>query len=342
MWNDIVKNNNIKTKLTNKQFLFFSYILSIIIVIIVYFTGGTSKVYSNLMYIPIAIVALTNGKKQGIIHAGLSGLSLGYFMPLDVALNISQDYINWILRLIIYLIIAFVIGSFSEYYKEEFEKSSKKDKEIVEAHMATIYSLVKISESRDGNTGEHIERVAVFSRILANKLRNILKYKDYINDEYIDDIFKASVLHDIGKVGIPDSILLKPGKLSTEEFEIMKTHTTIGANTLLEVKKIYPNNKFLEFGISITSCHHEKWDGTGYPCGILRENIPLSARIVTLIDVYDALRSKRVYKEAYSHKESLEIMKQGEGTHFDPEILNVFIENEVEFEKLFEKVKHNI
>lgn len=327
-----------KEQLRKEYYIVFSYFVSVIITIIVYLTGGTSQVYANLLYIPIAIVASTNGKKQGVIHAVISALLIGPFMPLDVASNLSQEPINWILRMIIYSTIAFVIGFFSDYYKLDFEKSSNKDKEIAEAHMATIYSLVKLSESRDKNTGAHIERVSAFCKLLANNLRNIPKYEEYINDDYVENIYKASALHDIGKVGISDIILLKPGKLSLEEFEIMKTHTTIGADTLLEVKKRYPDNKFLELGISIARFHHEKWDGTGYPHGILGINIPLSARIMALADVYDALRSKRVYKEAYSHEESVEIIKQGEGSRFDPEILNVFMENEVEFENIFEQL----
>ena len=338
MKNNILKNNIIKERVSNKQFLFVSYFLLIIITILVYFTGGTSKVYANLMYIPIVMIASTNGIKHSIIHAGLSGLALGYFMPLDVTLHIRQEPINWILRIIIYLIIAFVVGFFSEYSKEESETINQKEDDITKAQWATIYSLIKISEVRDHNTGKHIERVVALSRLLVEKLYHISKYKNYIDDEYINNISKASALHDIGKVAISDSILLKPGKLSKEEFEIMKTHTTIGTNVLLEVKEKYPENKFIELAISITNFHHEKWDGTGYPSGLSGENIPLSARIVSLVDVYDSLRSKRVYKKEYSHKESIEIIKQGEGTHFDPQILNVFISNEAEFKMLFDDI----
>lgn len=244
---------------------------------------------------------------------------------------------NYYKKLAIYATIAFVIGFFSDYFKQEFEKSNQKDKEILESQLATIYSLVKLAESRDDQTGAHIERVAAFCKLLANSLRKRPKYKDYITDDYVENIFKTSPLHDIGKVSIPDRILLKPGKLSSEEFEIMKTHTTIGANTLLEVKKRYPENKLLELGINITHFHHEKWDGTGYPQGLSGTEIPLSARIMALADVYDALRSKRVYKEAYSHKESLEIIKQGKGNFFDPEIVDAFIEIEAEFEATFDK-----
>lgn len=335
MWNYIFEIYSKKEKATKKYFLISSYFFSTIIVGIVYITGGTSRVYANLMYLPMAIVASTNGKKYGVIFAVINALLIGPFMPINVYLNISQKPINWITRLIIYSTIAFVIGFFSDYSKQQFEKITKKEKEISEAQMATIYALVKLSEFRDGDTAGHTERIAVFCKLLAGKLRNIAKYS-YIDEDYIENIYKGSLLHDIGKVGIPDRILLKPGKLSMEEFEMMKTHTTIGANTLLEVKKKYIDNKFLKFGIYIAHFHHEKWNGTGYPNGLSGENIPLPARIIAIADVYDALRSKRVYKEAYSHEKSLEIIKQGDGTHFDPVIVKVFVENEVEFKNAFE------
>ena len=203
--------------------------------------------------------------------------------------------------------------------------------------MATIYSLVKLSESRDCDIGAHAERVAVFCELLARYLRNIPRYKDYLNDDYINNLFKASPLHDIGKVGIPDDILLKQGKLTEEEFEVMKSHTTIGANTLKEIKKKFPDNKFLELGINITLYHHERWDGTGYPHGLSGEEIPLSARIMAIADAYEALRSKRVYKDAYTHEESLEIIKQGAGTFYDPEMVDILIQNQAEFKEAFEK-----
>lgn len=323
-------------KLNSKYFLNLGYLLSSFIATIVYLTGGTSKVYANLMYIPIAIVSSTQGKKQGIIHAVLSALLVGPFMPLDIDSNINQQSINWIMRIVIYSIIAWVIGFFADYHKEEFEKSVKKDQELSEAKMATIYSLVKLAESRDNSTGAHIERVALFTETLTDELRMLEKYKNYIDDDYVDNISKACTLHDIGKVGILDSILLKPGKLSQKEFEIMKTHTTIGAKTLLEVKKKYPDNKFLVLGINISNFHHEKWDGTGYPMGLRGEKIPLSARIMAIVDVYDALRSERIYKAAYSHEESLKIIEEGKGIYFDPEILEVFIKNEGKFKNIYD------
>lgn len=322
-------------KINSRYLLVLSYILSILITIIVYIAGGTNRVYTNLMYLPIAVVSSTNGRKHGIVHAVIDGLLVGPFMPLYVEQGIMQPHVNWILRLLTYVIIAFVIGIFADYYERELVKVKNRDHEIFEAQMATIFSLVKLSESRDHNTGEHISRVAELCRLLATKLKYIDKFSSYVTDDYIDYISQAAPLHDIGKVGIPDSILLKPGKLTPEEFEIMKTHTTIGENTLLEVKHRYPGYRFLELAVHITRYHHERWDGTGYPDGLSGEDIPLSARIMALADTYDALRSKRSYKDAFPHGESIEIIRQGVGSHYDPDIAGVFLESEKEIADLY-------
>ncbi|MCO7124450.1 HD domain-containing protein [Sporolactobacillus shoreicorticis] len=275
------------------------YFLSSLVALIVYLTGGTSNVYSNFMYLPIAIVSATHGKYQGIIHAAVNALLIGPLMPLDVSLRQSQPIENWLIRLTLYVIIAFVIGFFADYYKREFDRNLKNEKELYESQIATIYSLVRLLESRDMTSGFHVERVSSLCKLLAEYLHQLPQYKNVITDTFIDNLYKSSPLHDIGKVGIPDQILLKPGKLTTNEFDVMKTHAIIGANTLAQVQEKYTGNKFLKLGIKLTRSHHEKWDGTGYPDGLAGENIPLSARIVALADVYEALRSERVYKSAY-------------------------------------------
>jgi putative two-component system response regulator len=211
----------------------------------------------------------------------------------------------------------------------------EKTREISESQIATIYALVKLSEARDMDTGTHIDRVPEYCKYIAVRLKSRAKYKDYITDKYIENIYKASPLHDIGKVGISDAILLKPGRLTAEEFEIMKTHTTIGANTLDQVGKRYPNNQFIDMGTSIALYHHEKWDGSGYPHGLVGEEVPLSARIMAIADVYDAMRSKRVYKERYSHEKCVDIILEGSGFHFDPEIADIFSECEKEFDRIY-------
>jgi len=213
----------------------------------------------------------------------------------------------------------------------------EKVKEISESQMATIFALAKLAESRDEDTGNHLKRVQIFCKLLAEKLGEHPQYIGKMNPEFINSLELASPLHDIGKVGIRDAILLKPGKLLPEEFEEMKQHTTIGANTLEEVYQNYPNNYFIRTGIEIAQSHHEKWDGSGYPEGLRGDEIPLSARIMALVDVYDALRSKRIYKEAYSHEKTREIITQGRGNHFDPLIVDEFLACDQEFKRVYEQ-----
>lgn len=222
------------------------------------------------------------------------------------------------------------------YSKHLEEMVSDKVKEISEAQMATIFALVKLAESRDDDTGAHIERTASFCRLLAGKVRELPQYQTVIDEDYLTTIYRASPLHDIGKVGISDLILLKPGKLTPDEFAVMKTHVEIGYQTLMTIDKRYQNNAFIQMGLDITRYHHEKWDGSGYMAELRGEQIPLSARIMALSDVYDALRSKRVYKTAFSHETSLAIIKEGRGKHFDPTLVDLFLANDKEFEELFD------
>lgn len=227
-----------------------------------------------------------------------------------------------------------------EKYSKHLEKLvEEKVQEISASQMATIYALIRLSESRDDDTGTHIERTAGFCRLLAEKARSCSQYSVEIDDKFITTIYKASPLHDIGKVGIPDSILLKPGKLTDMEFSVMKTHVQIGFQTLANVGQQYDRNEFLKMGMDIALYHHEKWNGSGYNKGLSGENIPLSARIMAIADVYDALRSKRVYKEAFSHEKSLEIMIFSKGSHFDPVLIELFFQANEEFRLLYDSLK---
>ena len=233
------------------------------------------------------------------------------------------------------------------YFQKELEAYNdnlkqmveEKVKEISESQIATIFAMAKLAESRDNDTGDHLKRIQIFCWLIAEKLSIHSKYKDKINWDFIDILQKASPLHDIGKVGVRDVILLKPGKLTPEEFEEMKQHTSIGANTLREVYQKYPGNYFIKIGIEIAESHHEKWDGSGYPEGLCGNEIPLSARIMALADVYDALRSKRVYKHAYSNEKTREIIIQESGKHFDSLIVEIFLEFEQEFDKVYTSLK---
>lgn len=196
--------------------------------------------------------------------------------------------------------------------------------EITEAQMSTIFAMAKLTESRDDATGKHLDRVRTYCYLMANELGEMSEYALFINKRWSQIISQASVLHDIGKVGIPDRILLKKGKLTDEEMTLMKQHTIIGAKTLRDVQQIYPENIFISTGLEIAKWHHERWDGKGYPNGLKGEEIPLPARIMSIADVYDALKSERCYKEAFPHEKCCDLIIEGEGTQFDPVLIKVF------------------
>jgi putative two-component system response regulator len=202
----------------------------------------------------------------------------------------------------------------------------------LETRELTIFALAKLAESRDQETGEHLERMREYARILAEDLAQYPEFWDEIDGDYIRLLYLTTPLHDIGKVAIPDNILLKPGRLTPEEFEVMKTHTTLGAKTLEDVAASYPNGGgFLTMAREIALTHHERYDGKGYPHGLAGDAIPLSARITSVADVYDALTSKRVYKDAYPHDVAMRIIQEGSGTQFDPRIVASFVRCEQEF-----------
>ncbi|MDA3808892.1 MAG: HD domain-containing protein [Spirochaetaceae bacterium] len=211
-------------------------------------------------------------------------------------------------------------------------KSQDKDfKRLDKSQQLTLYSMSLLAELRDNDTGAHILRTKEYCKILAISLKKIPKYKKYLTDNYIEDLERSAPLHDIGKVGIPDSILLKPGKLTEEEFQIIKKHPKLGADVLSNAAESLDFQSFFEIGIQIALCHHENWDGSGYPEGLDGEKIPLSARIMAIADVYDALRTERTYKKAFSHNESKEIILRDSGIKFDPELVKIFMEVENDF-----------
>ncbi len=205
----------------------------------------------------------------------------------------------------------------------------------------TVYSLAKLAESRDNETGEHLNRMRCYAREVALELGVRPEYSDEIDPGFVDELFHSSPLHDIGKVGIPDMILLKPGRLTPEEFEIMKAHSTIGGDTLRAADLEAGEGSFLAMGRDIAYYHHERWDGSGYPMGLRGREIPLAARIVAVADVYDALTSKRPYKEAFPHEKAMGIMKEARGTHFDPVVFDAFLERENECVAICETLQDN-
>lgn len=203
----------------------------------------------------------------------------------------------------------------------------KRTEEISAIQEVTISALASLAETRDSDTGNHIKRTQHYVKLLAQHLQKNPKFAPFLDDAMIKTLFMSAPLHDIGKVGIPDSILLKPGRFTPEEFEIMKTHTTLGAEAIARAEEdLGFEVKFLKIAKEIALYHQEKFDGSGYPEGLKGEQIPLSARIMAVADVYDALISKRVYKEPVSHEKGVAIMREGRGTHFDPDIFDAFLE----------------
>lgn len=200
----------------------------------------------------------------------------------------------------------------------------------------TIHAMASLAETRDNETGNHIRRTQHYLKVLAEKLRFNPRFAHFLNDDKtIEHLFKSAPLHDIGKVGIPDRILLKPGRFTPDEFEIMKTHTTLGRDAIQHAEQeLGIEMPFLRYAKEIAYGHQEKWDGSGYPEGLSGDDIPISARLMAVADVYDALISKRVYKDGMSHEKAVAIIEEGRGSHFDPDMVDAFLKIQEDFKRI--------
>ncbi|MFA6063545.1 MAG: two-component system response regulator [Gallionella sp.] len=208
----------------------------------------------------------------------------------------------------------------------------KRTLEVSAIQDVTILAMASLAETRDSDTGNHIRRTQFYVKALAEKLQDHPKFAWYLTDSNINMLFKSAPLHDIGKVGIPDRILLKPGRFEPHEFEIMKTHTTLGRDAIVHAETALGTSvEFLTMAKSISYSHQEKWDGSGYPEGLAGDDIPIAARLMAVADVYDALISRRVYKAGMSHEKAVQIMREGRGSHFDATMLDAFLEIQEEF-----------
>lgn len=210
---------------------------------------------------------------------------------------------------------------------------------VEKSKSALIYCLAGLAETRDPETGEHIKRTQNYVRVLARQLRAMGLYEDVLTDDFIHLLYETAPLHDIGKVGVKDDILLKPGKLTADEFKEMKNHTVYGHDTLEKGLRELGKDSFLRVAKEIAYTHHEKWDGSGYPLGLSGVDIPLSGRLMALGDVYDALISKRIYKDALSHLKARTIIIEGKGSHFDPDVVDAFLACEDMFVKIKDEYK---
>ena len=223
------------------------------------------------------------------------------------------------------------------YLEAEVAKRMKENEAIQDV---SIRSLARLAEIRDNETGKHILRTSLYVKLLAEILQKTPRFALTLTDHVISLLAKSAPLHDIGKVGIPDRILMKPGKLTEEEWAIMKTHALLGAQAIEKAEQdAEVSLEFLEYAKEIAHWHHEKWDGTGYPDGLKWDEIPISAKLMALADVFDAIVTKRVYKEAFSYDKALGIIVAGRGYHFDPFIADAFIENYDQFVQIAEHHK---
>lgn len=214
--------------------------------------------------------------------------------------------------------------NYTERLKADVEE---KTREINHIQRSVIASFANMVEARDGVTGLHIKNTSAYVEIIVNELKKLPKYKNVIDDETARIMVDAAPLHDIGKIAVKDSILTKPGKLTQEEFEMIKQHAVAGAQIIDETLAEVEKNEYLIIARNMAHYHHERWDGTGYPSGLKGEQIPLCARVMAIADVYDALRSKRSYKDGFSIEKSFQIMRESSGTHFDPDLLDIFLAN---------------
>lgn len=221
-----------------------------------------------------------------------------------------------------------------ELVQEQIKDILKTKDELLNAQYSTVLAMSKLVESRDQFTGSHLERVQFYCQLIASEFMNRGLYERIIDSKFVTTLFNSCPLHDIGKILVPDNILMKESALTEGEFEIMKNHATAGSDYLKTVLASYPNNSFIKMGVEIAKHHHEKWDGSGYPDGLKGDDIPVSAQIMALADVYDALTSKRPYKEAFSHEKSCEIILRERGKQFSPTLCDLFEEIAGSFEQV--------
>ncbi len=261
-------------------------------------------------------------------------LGSGHFMNKFILLSLRQRFENESLA----HQLATMNDALELKVQERTAQLQRKTYEVSQIRDATIMAMASLAETRDNETGNHLKRTQQYIRALAMQLRDHPKFSNFLTEDNIESLYKLAPLHDIGKVGIPDSILLKQGKLTPEEYKTMKMHPLLGGNAIAMAESGLPTpSRFLHIAREIANGHHEKWNGTGYPQGLKGEAIPISARLMALADVYDALISRRIYKEAYTHEKAVAHILQGKGEHFDPDVCDAFQSIQEEFRQIAEK-----
>jgi adenylate cyclase len=262
----------------------------------------------------------------------LGGVGVGLWQASVWMFQVESIFISPILPLTV-LAGNFSLITFFKYWDEE-QRARERTRELAMVQEATIESMCSLTDTRDPDTGEHIKRTQTYVQLLAKHLRNQPQFRALLDDETINLLSKSAPLHDIGKVGVSDKILLKPGKLNEQEFEEMKRHTIYGRDTILAAERKLGNTSFLRFAREIVYTHHERWDGSGYPEGLRGNQIPMPGRLMALADTYDALTSKRVYKSSVSHEDAVQIIIEAKGSQFDPDVVDAFLALKEDFREV--------
>ncbi|NCB51870.1 MAG: response regulator [Clostridia bacterium] len=287
-------------------------------------------IYSELKLDYLNVIILTNYEE---VEKEIMGLELGAVdyirKPLNLQALKKRIEVHYKLQCARY--------SMERYNADLEEAVALRTAELVMTRDMTIHALLNLLEARDIESSNHTKRTQMMMRALCEHMQKNEKYKDILTDDYISLIYSAAPLHDIGKIGIPDAIIYKPGSLSREEFAVMKKHVEYGVNSIRRPEYRSFSFPFISIAEEIIAAHHEKYDGTGYPDGLCGEEIPLPGRLMAIVDVYDALVNKRVYKPAYTHEEALKVIAGGRGTHFDPGITDAFFGIESTIREIYKK-----
>ena len=292
-------------------------------------SGTESLLALGLGVLATFILAWTGAGWSSLL---LGGIGVGVWRVSVWAFRAEGIFISPVLPLMV-LVCNFSLLTFLKFWHEE-QRAKERTRELTMVQEATIESMSSLTETRDPDTGGHIKRTQNYIRLLAESLKHRPKFRVLLDDETIDLLCKSAPLHDIGKVGVSDSILLKPGKLTEQEFEAMKQHTIYGRDTILAAERKLGNISFLRFAREIAYTHHERWDGFGYPEGLRGDQIPIPGRLMALADTYDALTSKRVYKSQLPHEKAVQIITEEKGSQFDPEIVDAFLAAKEDFREI--------
>lgn len=305
---------------------------------IVWVTGGTHNAWTHLFYLPIIFAALAINWYTSAAIALASGLLLsGWLMPRDTVEMIPQLTSAWVIRLILFVVVSLWTSLVVDYLRRRADRLFYERVELTRVQHAAVGALVDLAEMRDREfTGYHSRRLAYYADVLCTQLQ--------VDPTLHRNIVDTIALHDIGKVAIPDAVLMKPGKLEPHEWEIVKLHPVYGEQILDSIcRQAQATSQsvvsYLNTAREIVAAHHEKYDGSGYPRGLKGDEIPLSARIAAVCDVYDSLRSKRPYKNHFCHETAVQIITDGRGSHFDPQIVDAFLEVQDKFASIWDALR---